>query len=78
MNERIQELAEQAGYKHPDAIGRCEDFAYFDLTKFAELIVKDMVNELFVVYPGGKNGSDVKFQNISIRQWIKEVYGVES
>jgi hypothetical protein len=39
MNERIKELAEQAGYKHPDAVGTCEDYAYFDHEKFAELIV---------------------------------------
>jgi cupin superfamily acireductone dioxygenase involved in methionine salvage len=41
MNERIQELAEQAGYKHPDAVGTCEDYAYFDHEKFAELIVRE-------------------------------------
>ena len=41
MNERIKELAEQAGYKHPDAVGRCEDYAYFDHEKFAELIVRE-------------------------------------
>ena len=41
MNERIDKLAEQAGYKHPDAVGRCEDYAYFDHEKFAELIVKE-------------------------------------
>jgi hypothetical protein len=40
-NERIKELAEQAGYKHPDAVGRCEDYAYFDHEKFAELIVRE-------------------------------------
>ena len=41
MNERIKELAEQAGYKHPDAVGTCEDYAYFDHEKFAELIVRE-------------------------------------
>ena len=41
MNERIKELAEQAGYKHPDAVGMCEDYAYFDHEKFAELIVRE-------------------------------------
>jgi cupin superfamily acireductone dioxygenase involved in methionine salvage len=41
MNERIKELAEQAGYKHPDAVGICEDYAYFDHKKFAELIVRE-------------------------------------
>ena len=69
MNERIRQLATEAGfYANPDV----EKFE-----KFAELIIKDMANELFVVYPGGKRGSDVAFQNISMRQWIKQVYGVE-
>ena len=44
MNERIQKLAEQAGYKHPDAVGKCEDYAYFDHEKFAELIVKECIS----------------------------------
>ena len=41
MNERIRELAIHAGYKHSDAVGMCEDYAYFDHEKFAELIVKE-------------------------------------
>lgn len=41
MNKRIQEIAEQAGYKHPDAVGACEDYAYFDHEKFAELIIRE-------------------------------------
>ncbi len=43
MNERIKELAEQAGYKHPDAVGLCEDYAYFSHEKFAELIVREQL-----------------------------------
>ena len=38
MDERIKELAEQAGYKHPKAVGMCEDFAYFNIERFAELV----------------------------------------
>lgn len=41
MNERIRALAEQAGYKHPDAVGMCEDYAYFSHEKFAELVVRE-------------------------------------
>jgi hypothetical protein len=41
MNQQIRQLAEQAGYKHPDAVGMCEDYAYFDHEKFAELIVAE-------------------------------------
>ena len=39
MNDRIKEFAGQAGYKHPDAVGMCEDYAYFSHEKFAELII---------------------------------------
>ena len=41
MNERIEKLAKQAGYKHPDAVGECEDYAYFDHEEFAELILRE-------------------------------------
>ena len=41
MNERIRELARQAGFEHPDHVGTCEIYAYFDHEKFAELIVKE-------------------------------------
>ena len=40
MNERIKLLAEQAGYKHPAAVGTCEDYTYFDYEKFAELLIR--------------------------------------
>lgn len=47
MNERILELAKEAGYKHPDAVGSCEDYAYFDHAKFAELIIQECTQLLF-------------------------------
>lgn len=31
-------MARLAGYQHPDAVGQCEDFAYFDLERFAALV----------------------------------------
>ena len=34
----IIKLAREAGYQHPDAVGTCEDFAYFDLERFAALV----------------------------------------
>ena len=36
--DEIIEMAKQAGYKHPDAVGQCEDFAYFNIEAFAKLI----------------------------------------
>ena len=41
MNERIDQLARAAGFKHPDHVGLCEEYAYFDHVKFAELIVHE-------------------------------------
>ena len=38
--EEIIEMARQCGYKHPDAVGRCEDFAYFNLEPFAKLVAE--------------------------------------
>ena len=76
MNERIRELYEQCRFEIQGI--NCEVLGQgFDVEKFAELIIDDVMNELFVVYPGGKNGSDVKFQNITARQWINQVFGVE-
>ena len=34
------EMARQCGYKHPDAVGSCEDFAYFNLETFAKLVAE--------------------------------------
>lgn len=42
----VQELARQAGYKDPRAVGECEDFAYFDLERFAELVRADIIAKL--------------------------------
>ena len=33
----IIRMAREAGYKHPDAVGDAEDFAYFDFERFATL-----------------------------------------
>ena len=73
MNERIQELAEQAGYKHPDAVGTCEDYAYFDHEKFAELIVRecaDVTHRLIV-----DDGKEFPMKSVAYR--LKEHFGVE-
>jgi len=77
LNKRIQLLAEQATTRVDAVPNESMAWTYFDTEKFAELIIDDVMNELFVVYPGGKNGSDVKFQNITARQWINQVFGVE-
>lgn len=35
----IFRMAREAGYQHPDASGRCEDFEYFDIERFADLVI---------------------------------------
>jgi 8-oxo-dGTP pyrophosphatase MutT (NUDIX family) len=44
MNERIRELAEQAGIRHP-VMGEVT-YARFDYEKFAELIVRECMEQL--------------------------------
>ena len=44
MNERIRQLAEQAGSTHKQNLGVYQ-FYTDELEKFAELIVKEMVDE---------------------------------
>ena len=46
MNERIKQLAEQAGYTkgHHDEYGRLTVMPEFNKEKFAELIVKECIN----------------------------------
>ena len=41
--EDIIRMAREAGYQHPDAVGQCEDFAYFSLERFAQLVAKAAV-----------------------------------
>jgi hypothetical protein len=77
MNERIKQLAEQATSIQGPTPYNPLTFEVFDKEKFAKLIIDDVMNEVFVVYPGGKHGSDVKYQNITARQWINQVFGVE-
>jgi len=52
MNERIRELAEQAGSTHKQNLGVYQ-FYTEELEKFAELIVKECINE--IAYIGKAN-----------------------
>jgi hypothetical protein len=67
MNERIRQLAEQAGYKDLPTVRLA--FHSFDKEKFAQLIVAECAHIGFnVAYPG--NAVDVKLA-------IKQHFGVE-
>ena len=66
MNERIKELAEQAGYsKEFLAIGLPNN-----MEKFAELIVKECMN---VLDPGGHQ----LIARFHTRQWLSEHFGIK-
>ena len=47
MNERIRELAKDCGYQHIPltSLDKVGDFDYFDIEKFAELIVKECIEQ---------------------------------
>ena len=49
LNERIKELAEQAGFV-PGVMG-LNRYTYFDPEKFAELIVRECIDVLIDVLP---------------------------
>ena len=66
MNERIKELAEQAGYKDLPTVRLA--FQGFDKEKFAELIVKECMQVADLSNVTGKS---------IIGQRIKEHFGVK-
>ena len=72
MNERIRELAEQAGSTHKQNLGVYQ-FYTDELEKFAELIVKECMEQVWYTREDGING------NVSevIKDRIKQHFGVE-
>jgi len=81
MNERIRLLAEQAGYKHPDAVGMCEDYSYFNHEKFAELIVRECAEQIiakgtdWVDFAPSQTGVRPEYWDMA--QQIKQHFGVK-
>ena len=83
MNERIRELAEQAGSTHKQSLGVYQ-FYTDELEKFAELIVKECIQTL-------RDNTPVVDEHDSVEDWdrgyirgmvdcehhIKEHFGVE-
>lgn len=44
MNDKlIESLARQAGYKHPEHVGQCEIYAYFDHKLLVELVLEEAI-----------------------------------
>lgn len=71
MNERIQELAEQAGMRHP-VMGEVS-YAYFNHEKFAELIIKECIQ----ICNSRVGNSDYNTGRMHCVSDIKEHFGVE-
>jgi hypothetical protein len=70
MNERVKELAKQAGYEY----GSYDSFGLFEIEKFAELIVRECAEtaaSCFVGWP--MNGSE---QRHTCSNAIKKHFGV--
>jgi hypothetical protein len=70
MNERIRQLAEQAGFYYTDKTGFITP-AGCDPKKFAELIVRECLN--VINQPNGVGDDDV----IRISDDVKRHFGVE-
>jgi hypothetical protein len=69
MNGRIQELAREAGFEHPDHVGSCEIYAYFDHEKFAELLLRECADLV--------DDHDDSYPYVSFGDMIKKHFGVE-
>lgn len=72
MNERILELALQAGF-HPPVVKRMGDEYKFE--KFAELIVRECVNEIHVADVGDLQGKGYYLDKVA--EHIEKHFGVE-
>ena len=72
MNERIRQLAEQAGSTHKQNLGVYQ-FYTDELEKFAELIVKECGDVAYNAY--WENPETVR--GIHIKEKIKQHFGVE-
>ena len=72
MNERIKLLAEQAGYKDLPTVRLA--FQGFDKQKFAELIVRECLNQC---YNRGMN-DELYAGQLKAATYIEEHFGVEN
>lgn len=73
MNERIRELAEQAGYDY----GSYDSFGLFDVEKFAELIVRECA-ELCLKHAEYEGFTGMEFRKGQhFNTIIKNHFGVE-
>ena len=66
MNKKIEELAEQCGFRsNPDLYDRNQSF---DIEKFAELLIKDCAKQVNHIYKqGGGTWGEVILQHYDIK-----------
>jgi|LakMenE18May11ns_1017448.scaffolds.fasta_scaffold7928676_2 hypothetical protein len=81
MNERIRELAEQAGLSHmpsdyPDMADLYQG-ADFELEKFAELIVKECILTIQMDITRDGHNTEKYLRSMKHIKQIKEHFGVE-
>jgi hypothetical protein len=69
MNERIQQLAEQAGWGKGETHDDCMQCSPFDKEKFAELIVRECAAEA--------DKQTIYCRGIPWGKWIKQHFGVK-
>ena len=74
MNERIQELAEQAGFEngHQDRNGNSLSY---ELEKFAELLINECIGVVNKRYMGDNNREDMEVRRCV--EDLKKHFGVE-
>lgn len=75
MNERIKQLAEQAGSTHKQSLGVYQFYSH-ELEKFAELIIRQCAYEadLFAAFGCPSNMNPEK---TGVGDYIKNVFGVK-
>ena len=73
MNERIKELAEQAGSTHKQSLGVYQFYSH-ELEKFAELIIRECLTFVEPM-PGSGDIDDLALE--AACEGIKEHFGVE-
>jgi hypothetical protein len=73
MNERIRELADQAGFILHKVDG-LTDFYIFNKEKFAELIVRESIVDFYRRYLDLESEEDITEQ---VNRYVKDNFGVE-
>ena len=79
MNERIRQLAEQAGSTHKQNLGVYQ-FYTDELEKFAELIVRECAQYMYEHYPHSLYEVNYMRKHMGDADWnkpIKQHFGVE-